>query len=98
MTGSQLLTAARQGDTGTVSTLLSLPGVQSFINYQDAYGATPFFGAAAYGHSAVTKQLLAASCNVDLRSEMGTALQVAQRQGHIGITIAGLHLEIGRAR
>jgi hypothetical protein len=87
MTGSQLLTAARQGDTGTVSTLLSLPGVQSFINYQDAYGATPFFGAAAYGHSAVTKQLLAASCNVDLRSEMGTALQVAQRQGHIGVTI-----------
>ena len=62
------------------------------------YGTTTFFGAAAYGHSDVTKQLLAASCDVDLRSEMGTVLEVAQRQGHIGITIAGLHLEIGRAR
>jgi ankyrin repeat protein len=35
---------------------------------------------------AVTKQLIAARCNVDLQAKDGaTALQVAERQGHTGI-------------
>jgi hypothetical protein len=38
--------AVRDGDTGTVRTLLSSAEAQSFINYQDAVGATPVFIAA----------------------------------------------------
>ena len=38
MTGAQLSHAVRQGDAATVRTLLSMPGPQSFINYQDAFG------------------------------------------------------------
>jgi hypothetical protein len=37
-------------------------------------------------HAAVTKQLIAARCNVDIQDNSGrTALQVAQLQGHAGI-------------
>jgi ubiquitin len=42
--------------------------------------------AAAKGHAAVTKQLLAARCNVDLQANNGaTAQQLAEGQGHAGI-------------
>jgi hypothetical protein len=40
MTGQQLLEAACDGDAAKVGTLLSTQGAQSFINYQDANGAT----------------------------------------------------------
>ena len=66
MTGKQLCEAARDGDAAKVSTLLSTQGAQSFINYQDAQGATPLFLAARHGHAAVTEVLIAACCNVDL--------------------------------
>jgi hypothetical protein len=49
-------------------------------------GATPLHVAAVKGHAAVTKQLLAARCIVDLQDENGfTALRVAVRLGHVGI-------------
>ncbi len=35
--------SVRDDDTGTVRTLLSSAEAQSFINYQDAVGATPVF-------------------------------------------------------
>jgi ankyrin repeat protein len=86
MTGQQLCEAARDGDAAKVSTLLSTQGAQSFINYQEVDGGTALHAAAFGGHVAVTKQLLAARCNVDLLTNDGaTALQVAERQGHAGI-------------
>ena len=86
MTGQQLWEAARDGDAAKVSTLLSTQGAQSFINYQGAHGYTPLHLAADQGHEAVTKQLLAARCNVDLKDTNGlTALQAAERLGHAGV-------------
>ena len=49
MTGQQLFEAARDGDAAKFSTLLSTPGAQSFINYQDAHGNTPLHFATASG-------------------------------------------------
>ena len=40
MTGQQLWEAARDGNAAKVRELLSTQGAQSFINYQDARGAT----------------------------------------------------------
>jgi ankyrin repeat protein len=71
MTGQQLWEAARDGDAAKVSTLLSTQGAQSFINYQDAQGFTPLFVAALKGHAAVTEQLIAARCNVNLQVKDG---------------------------
>ena len=87
MTGKQLCEAVRNDNAAKVSMLLCTHIAQSFfINYQDAHGATPLYIAAAQGHASVTKQLLAAHCNVDLQLKDGaTALQVAERLGHIGI-------------
>ena len=49
-------------------------------------GGTPLHLAAANGHAAVKKQLIAARCSVDLREEKGfTALQVAERPGHAAV-------------
>jgi hypothetical protein len=53
MTGQQIYAAAGDGDAAKVSTLLSTQGAQSFINYQDAHGATPLVSAAR--------------CNLDLQ-------------------------------
>ena len=69
MTGQQIWNAARDGDTAKVHTLLSTQGAQSFINYQDRNGATALHFAADNGHEAVTKQLIAARCNVDLQDK-----------------------------
>ena len=41
--GLQLCQAARDGDAAKVRMLLSKPGAQSFINYQEASGATALF-------------------------------------------------------
>ena len=71
MMGQQLCKAAHGGDAAKVSTLLSTQGAQSFINYQGARGATPLFLAAGKGHAAVTEQLIAARCNVDVQMEGG---------------------------
>ena len=65
--GQQLCEAALIGDAAKVGTLLSTPGAQSFINYQDVHGVTPLFVAAANGHETVTEQLIEARCNVDLQ-------------------------------
>ncbi len=40
MTGQQLWEAARDGNAAKVREQLSTQGAQSFINYQDARGAT----------------------------------------------------------
>jgi ankyrin repeat protein len=87
MTGQQLCKAARDGDTAKVSTLLSTQGAQSFINYQDAHGFTPLHDAASNGHAAVTKQLIAARCDVDLQQEDGgTPLHYAAQNGLEAVT------------
>ena len=67
-----LINAARDGDTETVRTLLSSAEVQSFINYQDASGASPLHIAAARGHAAVAKQLISAHCNIHLQRTPGS--------------------------
>ena len=86
MTGKQLCEAVRNDNTAKVSMLLCTHIAQSFINYQDAHGATPLYIAAAQGHAFVTKQLLAAHCNVDLQDNNGlAALQLAEEEGHAGI-------------
>jgi len=59
MTGQHLCETALNGDAAKVSTLLSTQCAQSFINYQDADGSMPIHFAAASGHVAVAKQLIA---------------------------------------
>ncbi len=87
MTGKHLWEAARDGDAGKVRTLLSTQGAQSFINYQDEDGATPLHNAGGQGHSAVTKQLIAARCNVDLQDANGcTPLHAAVYKGHAAVS------------
>jgi ankyrin repeat protein len=87
MTGQQLLEAACDGDAATVGTLLSTQGAQSLINYQEARGYTALHCAAGNGHSAVTKQLIAARSNVDLQDKNGcTPLHFAAANGHAAVT------------
>ncbi len=86
MTGQQLAKAAYDGDAAKVSTLLSTPGAQSFINYQDAHGSTPLHAAAENGHATVTEKLIAARCNVDLQNKAGaTPLHLAAEDGHAAV-------------
>jgi hypothetical protein len=80
MTGQQLWEAEGDGDAAKVSTLLSRQGAQSFINYQDAQGATPLYATALNGHASVTKHLLAARCNVDLQRRFTPLHAEASRQ------------------
>ena len=83
MTGEQLWEAARDSDAAKVRTLLTTQGAQSFINYQGANGTTPLHIAAFNGNEAVTEQLIATSCSVDLQEENGyTPLHAAADQGH----------------
>ncbi len=87
MLGQQLCMAADAGDAAKASTLLSTQDAQSFINYQDAHGATPMFLAAVKGHAAVTEQLLKARCNVDLQDKNGfTPLHWAACRGQEAVT------------
>ena len=79
----QLFEAACEGDAAKVGTLLSTHAAQSFINYQHANGAAPLHWVVRKGHAAVTKQLIAARCNVDLQMEdSSTQLFVAAEYGH----------------
>ena len=87
MTGEKLCKASHDGDEARVSTLLSTKGAQSFMNYQDAKGRTPLLFAALHGHADVTKQLIAARCNVDLQDKDGfTPLHFAAYTGHAAVT------------
>ena len=53
------------------------------MNLQQQEGATPLHLAVRNGHAAVTKQLIAARCNVDLQAEGGcTPLHAAAGKGH----------------
>ena len=77
-TGAKLFKAAHDGDTEEVITLLSTQGVQRFINYQNSVWRTPLSMAIFGGHSTVTKELIKARCDVDLKAEDGgTALHIA---------------------
>jgi len=67
----KLLHAVNTGDTASVSTLLSAPDAQSFINTPNESGCTPLHLAVVKGNAAVTKQLLAARCNVDIQDDDG---------------------------
>ena len=83
----RLWDAARDGDAAKVSTLLSTQGAESFINCQNSRGATPLHAAAWHGREAVTKQLLAARCSVDLQDVEGaTPLHNAALNGHEAVT------------
>jgi ankyrin repeat protein len=90
MTGQQLWAAARDGDAAKVNTLLSTQAAQSLINLQDTNGATPLFMAAEKGHEAVTKELIAARCNMHLQEKHDhTALHIAARSGHEAVGYKG---------
>ena len=88
MQGMNLVQAAHDGDTVAVRTLLSSAGAQSFINYMEETSgafmwATPLSCAARNGHAAVTEQLIAARCNVDLEDKAGARpLSIAAHDGH----------------
>jgi hypothetical protein len=86
-TGAKLFKAAEDGDEGKVITLLSTPGVQRFINYQNTDGRTPLSIAIFGGYSTVTKELIKARCDTDLQGEDGGApLHVAAQEGNVPIT------------
>jgi hypothetical protein len=53
----KLLHAVNTGDTASVSTLLSTPDAQSFINIPNESGCTPLHLAVVKGNAAVTKDL-----------------------------------------
>ena len=87
MTGQQFCETARDGDAMKVSTVLSTQVAQSFINYQDARGTTPFHITTVNGHAVVTELLIAASCIVDLQNKNGfTPLIITVGQGHTVVT------------
>jgi ankyrin repeat protein len=87
MAGQQLWNAAHHGDAAKVGTLLSTQGAQSFMDYQEALGITPLHMAAGQGHVAVSKQLIAARCNVNLQTEQGiTSIHASASQGHEAVT------------
>jgi hypothetical protein len=87
MTGKQLWDAARDGDSAKVSTLLSTQGAQSYINYQDAKGASALHIAAEKGHASVTEQLIAARCNIGLQEKSGYhAAHLAAAKRHAAVT------------
>ena len=80
--------AAFHGDSEIFRTLLSLPGAQSCIDYQDddgglLSGSTILHVAASKGSVSITEQLIALRCNVDLQMEDGqTPLISAAVKGH----------------
>ena len=88
MTGKQLWDAARDGDSAKVSTLLSTQGAQSYINYQDAKGASALHIAAEKGHASVTEQLIAARCDVNLQNNItgNTLLHITAITGDEAVT------------
>jgi ankyrin repeat protein len=89
MTGQQLWQAALHGDAAAVSTLLSTRGAKSFINYQGTAWFTPLLLAAQNGHETVTKQLIAARCDVHLQTRGGSSpLHLAASKGHEAVTKA----------
>ena len=82
MLGNKLLEASKSDDCVKVSTLLSSPDAQSFINYQNHNGCTPLHAATANDHLNVTKVLIEARCNVNANSRIGrTPLITDPRRG-----------------
>jgi hypothetical protein len=82
-----LFHATRDGDTVTVTTLLSTAGAQSVINCQDKRGDTPLCIAAHNGHASVTVLLMDARCNIDHQNKNGaTPLFIAALYGHVAVT------------
>ena len=69
LTGRQLYNAAEEGQTATVRALLSTPGSQSVINWQDSDGRTPLYIAAQCGTAGVVALLIAARCDVDIANQ-----------------------------
>ncbi len=77
---ANILTAARDGDRGTVETLLA-KGVN--VNMQDANGWTPLMQAAFQGHKDIVKILLNYGVDVNAKDKLGiTALMGAAFHGH----------------
>jgi ankyrin repeat protein len=66
---------------------LSNPSSRSLINDQDVTGSTPLHYSATLGHEAVTKQLFAGRCQVDIQDTNGdTTLHLAANRGHGAVT------------
>ena len=81
-----LHTAARDGHTETVRTLMSTAGALSLINTKDASGNTPLYCAAHNGHASVTEQMIEARCNLDHQDFFGcTPLYAAVQNGHASV-------------
>jgi ankyrin repeat protein len=86
--GPKLLMATRDGDASRVQTLLSVPDMQSYINYTDKDGRTSLLYAAFNGHAPIVEklieQLIVSRCNVDLAltTNGATAILLAAQNGH----------------
>jgi len=79
-----VITASISCDAATVTALLSTPGAQSFINYQNALGFTPLHEAVQYGCLAFTGQLIEARSIVNIQTKDGaTPLHLAAALGHL---------------
>jgi hypothetical protein len=69
MQGLLLFEAPCDVDTVTVKTLFSSAGAQCFINYQvETSGYSPIYVASHNGHASVTKQLIEAHCNIEMKT------------------------------
>ena len=80
---SDLLTAARQGDTNQVKALLD-KGAD--VNAKDKYGDTALMGAAEAGNTDVVRVLLDKGADVNAKSKDGvTALMYAKEKNHTKI-------------
>jgi ankyrin repeat protein len=88
----KLLHAVNTGDTASVSTLLSTPDAQSFTNTPNESGCTPLHLAVVKGNAAVTKQLLAARCNVDIQDDDGYTPLHNAASYDAGVTFNGISL------
>lgn len=80
---SDLMDAARQGDTATVQSLLS-QGAN--VNATDAHGGTALMVAAVNGHTATVQALIDAGADVNRAHNFGkTALMLATEKGHTAV-------------
>lgn len=80
---SDLLDAARQGDTATVQSLLS-QGAN--VNATDAHGGTALMFAAVNGHTSTVQALIDAGADVNRAHDFGkAALMLATEKGHTAV-------------
>jgi ankyrin repeat protein len=80
---SDLLDAARKGDTATVQSLL---GSGANVNATDEHGGTALMYAAVNGHTATVQALVDAGADVDKVHNFGkSAKMLAEEKGHTAV-------------